>query len=517
MRAKRANKKIIIISHYSFLIPAVRVRYARLYGRHHQCTLIAVRVCAMVCAPMIRLVVAWTLLLAPQQGLSDIATGQERLAVAAHAARAADFFDDEAGLLGCRNDTGCAVAGGAAWQCVEVTDGGSVCHVNGQQQQLANRSRPAWSWPAARCACRASSCRRPGPPSPPKGRGSFACRAGRCIEVTDGGLTNSSRSCAWTTGCVGLEQHEWLAASFEWQISGTLLTCDHAKTFLKKSELSSTVLPPAQKLAVKRGTVVNLTAPPKRIHGTDYWLISCAVGSICGQSAPENVRSQPRGSLPTYLMIGDSISLGYLNGVQTALAGKFTVIHSTGNAGNANKIAHDLDCFLGQVCCTPFFDYIVFLCPALVRLYCFQVPNGGRPSVVSYNAGIHDLAAGQEWLSPLLYSEMMRNITRRLVATRARVLLVTTTPVPTTAGDPTLPACPEGILDSEVIEYNSRAVAIAKAAGASIVDLYQVVTNICGKGYTSCPIQEHNNPHFLDPGWKLLAKAVSTAVETIAV
>ena len=48
-------------------------------------------------------------------------------------------------------------------------------------------------------------------------------------------------------------------------------------------------------------------------------------------------------------MIGDSISLGYLSGVQAALRGKFAVTHSAGNAGNANKIAHSLDCFLAQV------------------------------------------------------------------------------------------------------------------------------------------------------------------------
>ena len=46
-----------------------------------------------------------------------------------------------------------------------------------------------------------------------------------------------------------------------------------------------------------------------------------------------------------YLMIGDSISLGYLPGVATALAAHDVVTtHSAGNAGNANSIAHELPC-----------------------------------------------------------------------------------------------------------------------------------------------------------------------------
>ena len=44
-------------------------------------------------------------------------------------------------------------------------------------------------------------------------------------------------------------------------------------------------------------------------------------------------------------MIGDSISLGYLPGVATALAAHDVVTtHSAGNAGNANSIAHELPC-----------------------------------------------------------------------------------------------------------------------------------------------------------------------------
>ena len=41
------------------------------------------------------------------------------------------------------------------------------------------------------------------------------------------------------------------------------------------------------------------------------------------------------------------------------------------------------------------------------------------------------------------------------------------------------------------------------------------VTRACGGvGYVDCPsIQRANNPHFEDPGWALLAGAVSAAVK----
>lgn len=62
--------------------------------------------------------------------------------------------------------------------------------------------------------------------------------------------------------------------------------------------------------------------------------------------------------------------------------------------------------------------------------------------------------------------------------------------------------------------YNAAAVTAATGLGATVVDLYAVVTKACGGvGYVSCPqYQEPNNPHFIDAGWTLLADAVVKAV-----
>lgn len=134
--------------------------------------------------------------------------------------------------------------------------------------------------------------------------------------------------------------------------------------------------------------------------------------------------------------------------------------------------------------------------------------------MVTFNAGIHDLARGQEWLSLQDYAALMDDVTERLVAVAGQsVVFVTTTPVPTNASDPSTAACPEGILDRDVVAYNAAAVAIAAAHKIAVLDLHQVVVAACGgNGYSTCAIQEPENPHFLDKGWALLATAVANAV-----
>jgi hypothetical protein len=251
---------------------------------------------------------------------------------------------------GCTNDTSCLVHGGSAWQCVQAAAShtgaalptSSPCHINGRQ-----RPRPdgGWDWPSAACTCRSSSCHG-APPSPMPGSFGYGCTAGRCVQMENNGTANSSGTCEWSTGCVPLHANEWIAAPFEWHLNGTSLTCVHASTFLKKSQLASGGLQPDQKRYVPIGTVVELTVPPKPMAGSEYWLIACSSGSLCGTTVPSvsstaSAQQEPSLArvLPQYLMIGDSISLGYLAGVQEQLAGKFSVIHSVVRA-NCGAHAH---------------------------------------------------------------------------------------------------------------------------------------------------------------------------------
>eukprot|EP00041_Stephanoeca_diplocostata_P008712 m.128776 g.128776 ORF g.128776 m.128776 type:complete len:441 (-) comp17446_c0_seq1:1303-2625(-) len=395
-------------------------------------------------------------------------------------------------LMGCKNDTDCWKNSGP-WQCTPVSTGGSPCHVNGKQSDT-----PPYVWPWSRCACLPHTCQ-PLPPQP-DGKLTYGCRSDRCIPVMHNGTSNSSTACEWATGCVPLAQNEWLADTAEFHLvanhtnESAIAKCIHANTFLKKSEQISSSLPTSEKLAIPLGTTIRLkNIPTGSLDG--YALFECADSSICASPPAESENHRPKRTPRavqdpiSYLMIGDSISLGYLPGVQTLLNGTYNVVHSQGNAGNANNIAHNLDCYLAQV---------------------------NNVSVITYNAGIHDLARGQEFLTASAYATLMTNITQRLVATKAAVLFVSTTPVPTNATDPLSPSVPEGILDADVRAYNKIATDIAVAHGATnVVDLHGVVTTHCGGvGYSTCALQRADNPHFLEEGWAVLASAVAQAVRS---
>ena len=254
------------------------------------------------------------------------------------------------------------------------------------------------------------------------------------VNSRHGGVFNSSTSCEWQTGCVPLAPDEWLAATFEWQLvtGGAMATptmrCVHDHAFLKKSEAASTTLPAAQKLYVAPNTTVRLFAPPRPAQD-GYWVVACANGTVCGAAPPPHgVRGTAPargGAAPRCLLIGDSIKEGYFPAVEAALAGRVSLASSSGNAGNANHLLHNVHCYLRQ---QP------------------QAGAGagarvGAPAwdVVTFNAGIHDLARGQEFLDLPAYIALMTNVTAVLTAAARRVVLVTTTPVPSNATDKTSP------------------------------------------------------------------------------
>ena len=53
--------------------------------------------------------------------------------------------------------------------------------------------------------------------------------------------------------------------------------------------------------------------------------------------------------------------------------------------------------------------------------------------LISFNFSLHDLAQDVEFLPVSNYTEYIKNITVQLLATKAKILWVTTTPVPTDA------------------------------------------------------------------------------------
>lgn len=108
------------------------------------------------------------------------------------------------------------------------------------------------------------------------------------MQLEHNGTANSSGTCEWSTGCVGLHHNEWVAAKFEWRENANgSISCVTANTFLKKSELGSGGLPASQKLAIAKGAVVELASKPKPITGEHLRgnrpLVSCYAAQLsCG-------------------------------------------------------------------------------------------------------------------------------------------------------------------------------------------------------------------------------------------
>jgi arylsulfatase B len=191
-----------------------------------------------------------------------------------------------------------------------------------------------------------------------------------------------------------------------------------------------------------------------------------------------------------WLQIGDSISLGLLPDLAAQLPG-WDVLHvgspSPINCDNAYLAARCVKGWLGA--------------------------NASRWDVVSYNAGLHDLALpDNEHLSTASYAKFLASTLAFLTRTLrpdATLLWASTTPVPTDppANCTLLP----GRLESAVLEYNQAAAGVVAALGGGVrqCDLHGVITSYCGSGYATCNITQCGGPHFTAGGWKLLASAMA--------
>lgn len=243
-----------------------------------------------------------------------------------------------------------------------------------------------------------------------------------------------------------------------------------------------------------------------------------APGDQCGAS---NFKPDPTSKLPTYLMVGDSISMGkeslsYCHQVHrfTPVLGAFDVcmfpgvgmvqegklfaqlntsvqaVHSPGNACNANRGAH---------CIHNWLDNCAF-------------------DIVSYNFGIHDISHDQEHLTLPVYQETLGAITDALVACReqngTKLIYALTTPVPTDKGNAS--AFPSHCANADVVRYNAAASAIMAAAKIPTVDMYAFVNLHCGLNYETCDYsQGKGNVHFTPLGFTALAGRMATAIKGI--
>ena len=175
------------------------------------------------------------------------------------------------------------------------------------------------------------------------------------------------------------------------------------------------------------------------------------------------------------LVIGDSISIGYTPVVTTLLAGKADVKHHEGNAAHTNNGVAKLDEWLGTT----------------------------KWKVITFNFGLHDLKImenGEHQVGLAQYEKNLDAIATRLKKTGARLLFVTTTPVP------------EGKLNplrkpGDEVLFNEAALRVVKKHKIPVVDLYSFAKPKLAE------IQGKANVHFTKEGSALLAGVVAKAIE----
>ena len=179
--------------------------------------------------------------------------------------------------------------------------------------------------------------------------------------------------------------------------------------------------------------------------------------------------------LPRVLLIGDSISMGYTVPVRNLLKGKANVHRIMENGGPTTNGLAKMKLWLGD----------------------------GKWDVIHFNFGLHDLklvAAGQRRLTPEEYDKNLRELVRRLKATKATLIWASTTPVPG-------PASKLGRITADVPVYNAVAARIMEENGIVTDDLYNFALPRLSK------IQRPENVHYTKEGYDALAGKVAASIE----
>lgn len=220
-----------------------------------------------------------------------------------------------------------------------------------------------------------------------------------------------------------------------------------------------------------------------------FILRSVAFGAAIS-ALPGFVWSRPADNLPKVLLIGDSISIGYLPFVQKILKGKAIVdripLKANGKPencqGTTNGVAN-IDRWLGDT----------------------------KWDVIHFNFGLHDIKHVKPesvensndpddppQASLKQYKKNLKEIVRKLKATDAKLIFATTTPYP----EGTKPY--RGFGDE--VKYNKGAVKIMKKNDIAINDLHAFVLPKIEQ------LQRPVNVHFTKDGSKALGEQVATSI-----
>jgi acyl-CoA thioesterase-1 len=193
-------------------------------------------------------------------------------------------------------------------------------------------------------------------------------------------------------------------------------------------------------------------------------------GGAVASNPLRDIADQP--GLPRVLIIGDSISMGYTDPVRKLLAGKANV-HRIGENGGptSNGVAH------------------IDKLPA------------GHWDVITFNYGLHDLKldTGSHQVEIPAYKANLTTIVDALRKTGAKLVWVTTTPVPTGKLNPKRDR-------SDVPLYNDAAAQVLKGKVDAVCDLYTAVLP------REPELQLKENVHFSPAGYDFLAEHVAGSI-----
>jgi acyl-CoA thioesterase-1 len=194
-------------------------------------------------------------------------------------------------------------------------------------------------------------------------------------------------------------------------------------------------------------------------------------------------------NLPRVMIIGDSISVGYTDGVREELAGQANVYRVQGNAGPSSSGVQQVDKWIASG--TGRWDVIHFN----FGLHDVKLGTGGKDNRPYPTADGHQVPAAD-------YERNLREIVAKLKRTGATLIWCSTTPIPQGKLNP--PRRP-----GDEITYNEIARKVMVENGVAINDLHTAALS------QRPGIQQPANVHFTKEGSAVLAKHVAASIKAV--
>lgn len=186
--------------------------------------------------------------------------------------------------------------------------------------------------------------------------------------------------------------------------------------------------------------------------------------------------------LPTVLIIGDSISIGYTPPLTEMLKGEAVVTHHKGNAQFTGTGLQMLDQWIGKTKWE-----VIHFNWGLWDL-CYRHPD-------SKVQGNRDKVKGTLTTTPELYEKNLDQLVTRLQQTGAALIWASTTLVPDGEA---------GRIVGDDKKYNEIAARVMRKHGIPIDDLYGLT-----KGFPPALFQEPGNVHYTKEGYRRIAAQVA--------